>query len=696
MKKFLNNKIIKYFSFLGCLILPLLIEKFVFPNEGISIDRYIIFATIFLFCRLNIYIDRNKLWDFIYRKRYILGLIIFSYCVINGYHGSSISMYNEVVQPNIYVKNSNPFLFKPQLIRGDEWAVTTPFILSQKSKINNLSTINKTIRGTNNIVTLYPKLPVKSITILSNPTLIPFLFLDVNHAFSAYWYLGYFAMFFATFELFMLMTKQNKKYSLLGAVMITFAPATQWWESYNIITYGCLAILMFNKFLENKIFKKKVLYSFLIGFFGSCYIMCLYPAWQISYGYFFLALVIWQLATHKNEINIKNFLILILNVLLICAIIIAPSFITSTDVLNLVNNTVYPGARFSTGGSDWQHLFNYITSIFTPFVNHPNASESSQFISLYPLPLLVAICTVISNIKNKKKDLLLILLVVFTLFLNLWNFIEINDFFAKITLLYMSTPIRTQVTVGFLNVVLLIYILANYAINTVSIKKILISCLLSVILFMISFKIVNNLYTSYFTSKMFVISMLIFIPIMTLFLINYIKADKYLVCLLFLLSCIVGMTIHPVSKGLSVIYDKPFAEKVREIVNHDNDGKWLTIGTVYYLQNYILANGAKVINSTNNYPNYELWDILDKERKYDNIYNRYAHINVNIIDETTNVELLYEDALILNINKYDLCDIKAKYLVTNGLDLSIYNDKDLTFDEIYNYDYSNIYRLSCN
>lgn len=42
-------------------------------------------------------------------------------------------------------------------------------------------------------------------------------------------------------------------------------------------------------------------------------------------------------------------------------------------------------------------------------------------------------------------------------------------------------------------------------------------------------------------------------------------------------------------------------------------------------------SGASVINSTNTYPDLEKWSKIDEEGKYEDVYNRYAHINVEIM-----------------------------------------------------------------
>ena len=48
-----------------------------------------------------------------------------------------------------------------------------------------------------------------------------------------------------------------------------------------------------------------------------------------------------------------------------------------------MNNTVYPGERFSTGGGEWRTLFTYVLQIFYPYKDLANPCEFSQYISLF-------------------------------------------------------------------------------------------------------------------------------------------------------------------------------------------------------------------------------------------------------------------------------------------------------------------------
>ena len=77
-----------------------------------------------------------------------------------------------------------------------------------------------------------------------------------------------------------------------------------------------------------------------------------------------------------------------------------------------------------------------------------------------------------------------------------------------------------------------------------------------------------------------------------------------------------------------------------------------------------MMNGAKTINSTNLYPNLKLWIKIDKNGKYENVYNRYAHIGI-ILAEKTEFRLLTTDSYEVDLTYQNLKDLGIKYYLTD-------------------------------
>lgn len=677
--------------------IPLLVEKFYYFNQEFKVKRAIlIFFGVFLLGMHLFFLSNEKykkILDQIFRKRYIIGFVLFIGLVINGFHGSSLSTYNIVIQGNNEVEDGYPIVGTSRNIRSDEWAVSSMFILSQATEINNFSTTNENWMAESKPVNLYLKAPTKDISILGNPSMIFFLVLPIENAFSAYFFFGYFVLFFATFELLMIITKRNRACSFVGAVAVVLAPANQWWDNSNMIAYGEIAVVTFYYFLQTKSLRNKILYSILIGISGSVYIMTLYPAWMIPYGYFFLMIVIWMLYSQKCNYKWSDFLILIPVVLGVIGIIFVPAFLESSEIFKLTSNTVYPGTRLTIGGYGAVGLVDYFTNLFLPINDSINQSEVSQFISLYPLPMLLSLYYIIKNKMNKKFDLLLVLLFVLSLFLGLWNFIELPEIISKMTMMSMSTVERSNVVLSFVNLIMIILCVANYSSLTVKSKKhIFFIISISIIYILIVSWFSVQKYSIYYNTCMLLVTGSTFLLIAILFLINNKKSNNILLTILLVVSVGAGLTVHPLNKGLNVIYEKPISKQIQKIIKKDEKSKWITVNTPIFTPNYIAANGASVINSTNYVPNFDFWGKIDKTKEYEDIYNRYAHLTIKLTKSHTTVNLIQADWIELNLNVNDLRKVDIEYIVTND-ELEEFENNVIKFNQIYREDGIAIYRV---
>lgn len=655
-------------------------------SNSFSVDRFLILSLISFFFYAHFIFNIKDMYSFIYKKRYLLGLIFLITVTIFGFHGSSISAWNNIIQPNHNINDGGLILGIPRLIRGDEYLVSTPMIFSQVS--NHFSATSNILMGHSSLVTMYPSLPCFNISLLSNIFNIAYLILPISNAFAFCWYGKLLLIFFATFELSMLVTKGNRLYALLGAVLVTLSPACSWWSVMAILGYGALAIVILNLFLKEKKLWFKIIYTLLFSVIGISYIMLLYPAWQVPFGYVYLCFVIWILYENKKELNKSQFTYLIASIVII-AIFVYLIFKQSYSIYLITAATVYPGNRFTTGGYGYHYLFDYMINIFFPCIPFYNPCEFSNFIGLYPIPLVV---TFLSTIKSKKRDILSILLLIVGVFLSLWNYIELPKEMVKLTLLSFSISERTYIVVGYICIFLIIRNMSLNEKEETSKKSKIVSIILSiVIVFSITLLLKEN-FKEFINIYMFIVMNIVFIPIVYMLLLNNKKINKKLSICLIILSLFAGGTVNPISKGTDVLTEKPFAKEIQKIVKEDKNGRWITVSSNYAVANYLVANGASTINSTNYYPNLTLWHMLDKEKKYENVYNRYAHILIELTNEDTNFELLTQDTIKLNINIKDIDILKIDYIVSQEK-IDILESSTITFDDIYAEDGIYIYKL---
>lgn len=621
--------------------------------KELNIFFYLIIS-ILLEITLLLWIKKEKFLKILIEKRYWISFILFLFCVLGKLHGSSINMWDTIIEPsNSFQKDS--YLGVGRAIRSDEWLVNTPYQISQKYNdykvYSNLPRAKKTDMFTPIFV------PIKDILVLTRPFNIGYLLFNEEYGLSIYWYGRLFSLILITFEFFLLLTNKKEKLSLLATFLLVGSPLIQWFYSNYIVDLlisGELTIILLSKFLKEDKKSKKLLFSIGIGLSISWYLFTLYPAWQISLGYIFLLIGIEEI--RKNKLEKKDFLYLLIP-LLIGFIFLFRFLRISKDTLNIILNTVYPGKRNIIGGGTIIEHFLYPISILFPFKNYINPSEASGVFSFFPISFIYSFYYLI---KNKKKDNFLIKsLLSLGIIYSIFCIFKLPNILTKITLLYLVPTERIYPMIGIISLLLLILTLGKIEIKKNNqIPIILISFLLGIIIPIIG----NEKNPKYLNNYLLIGIMILMIGLIYLYLNSSKKKLKYILAILLIgISTSNIIFVNPVNKGIKVLTEKKLSKKINQIIKKDSSN-WIALNSIE-LPNYVLANGGKVINSTNIYPNLELWNKLDKEKKYEDIYNRYAHIEIILTEDKTSFELIQGDYFKCLLNPKDFDKIDFKYII---------------------------------
>lgn len=631
----------------------------------------------------------SKALDFLYKYRFIIMSVIFVLCIILKVSGSSIGCWEGVFN----TKNSDFIVGINRGIRSDEWATFTPMNFAQIE--NGFQYFNTSLRATATDVFMIYALPVKCIFQIFRPFLLGYMVFGAERGLSFFWVSRLIALFLISIDFFMILTKKNKALSLVGAIMITLAPIMQWWFAINgiaeIFIFGELAVIMLYKYLNTDSFKKRLLYLFVIYICAGGYALVLYPAWQIPMVYVFLALAIWVLIENykKEKINLKDVIAIVVTGVLL-GLSMALILNKSMDTIKVVMNTAYPGARFETGGGQLDYLFSYASNIFLSFRSRNligNSCEQALMFTLFPIGLILAIRGLIIN---KKKDKLLICLLVAYVFLGIWCTVGFPKILAKVTLMYNSQSHRALLALGFAEVLILIRSLATIKESISRIPSIILTILLTAII------VIKNImfHGDYLTIKMDIVLAIACLYLFYTALRYNNKICKNLFCIGMIGTMFIcGAMVNPLRFGATIFTKSEVLENVKKIDKEDS-GIWITEGEMYPITNYIAIAGVKTINVTNTYPDLDKWHKLDSEKEYEEIYNRYAHIIVNLSDEEKEekFELPNPDVFAVNMNLDDLDTLNIKYIFTRS-DLERYNNDRYEFKDVYDYNDFKVYKI---
>lgn len=664
-------------------------------NSYDSKTRMLIMAMFFGFVGLHFVFKLKDLYEFIYKHRYKLAAAFLLFVMVFKLSGSSIVNYNDQFQTESDDNRFHPLLGFARMVRTDEWATSTMYILSQGVGSDQFQYFDDELRGTTTDMFTLVNSPVKDILMIGKPFQIMFLLLGNDYGLSFYWYIRLVAMLLGSFEICMLLTNKKKRISLCGMLMITFSSAVQWWYCMDTLIWGQVILLLLNKFLETD--KKSVKYLCGLGEIVAItsYAFVLYPAWQVSFAYVFLVLFIWILIKNfKNGYKINLHDCAVIGVTLLCvAGLLVRWFMLSGDTIAAIMNTDYPGERREVGGGA-TILYAYFYNIFFAYKYCPNPCEASSMLSFYPLPILLSIVFLVLNRKDKKHWKFLIPATVVSIFLTIWCKWGFPEILAKLSLMSMTTAPRATIALGTIQIYMLIYLLGAMDKDTKWINaKVAYVLPIFAVAYMMYQAVVTCSIAGYFGWFKILISAILFgVAIFGIFNIDKEKIRNALLYVLMFIALVTGAMVNPVIRTTDVIYEKPICGKFAEIREAEPDALWLGDDTGIYLNNYMVANGLRTIDSTNVYPNLELFELLlgENAEAQKSSYNRYEHMNINITDEETRIELPAADNMLIWLNYHDLEKLGIDYIVVkNDINERGY---DMEFEQLYYEDGLYIFR----
>ena len=597
-----------------------------------------------------------------YRFRYLIAIAILVFCVVFELSGSSIARLGSLIG-----SPDNGTLFGiPREIRSDEYGVLTPFTCSQYyNHAGPYPYFSETIRGTLTDTGIVYGLPSWSLDTVFRPAYWGYLLLGPAKGLSFFWVSRFLALFLVSFESAMVYTKQNKWLSLTAGLLISLAPAVQWWFAINgfveILVFGQGALLCAHHYMKTNRIRNRIVLSLVFFWCIGGYILTLYPPWMIPFFYVFAALFIAVCLDHRRSFSftVKRDVPIIAGGLILLAACLALIYAKSSDTVSAVLNTVYPGERTSTGGGAFAALFKYGAGIYLPISGkglNINVSESSAFFDFFPLGIIMAFFVMIAE---KKKDRILIPLLSVQGILLIYCIAGFPAPIATIMLLNYTTASRAILAVGFINVLLLIRSLSLIERKPKTALVLGLALILSAAATLLC-RLATGSYIDIFNGILLFVLLAAGMALAMLAVTPEGKKRFAVFCAAVMI--LAGGLVNPVQKGLDTIYENKTVKMI-QTVSTDSDGLWIVEGA-YPLINVPLMVGAPTINSTNVYPDLERWRLLDPGSQYEDVYNRYAHIQIELTDEKTTFQLLNPDVFSVSLNYQDLSKLDVAYVFT--------------------------------
>lgn len=634
-------------------------------------------------------------FELIYKYRFVLSFLLLIMLVSFKISGSSMGCWKLFLGDG----ESGIRLGEPRVWRSDEWGTLTPLCFRQQ--YNTLGAYNRYSQTLGSILTdnmLVYGQPSWDILTLFRPFYWGYLFFGSERGLSWFWYSRLIVLFLSWFELGMLITDGQKKLSVMLSVCVSFAPFLQWWFAINglveMLIYGACFVLGSNYLVSHAFNPRKIAVAVGMAVCAVGYVLTFYPTWMVPVAWGFVPLFLWVVIWKFNRKVLRRVdVVPWLLIFVITAAGLTVLAVTSWDVIKAELNSVYPGnAPSASGGTGLWWMMKYPISLVSRFSMNELIVENSSIICFAPAGFILALWVII---KEKKKDPLLILLLVMNLFLAWYYCVGIPKWLAKMLLLSFVNSNRGPQVLGFLRLTLFA--------RAVALKKKAPKRWLAALAAVISSAVPMRLalgftkyepgglrYEYFDTAEKIVVVWAILAVVF--YLLYRARKSKYTMAVLGVCTVVLASSIwiNPVAKGVPEITKSETMQQIRDLVKEDPQAIWLVVDMAYPATNIPAMAGADCLNTTQTYPQKTRWEMLDKEGEYEDIYNRYCHIRASLGSKTM-LELVSTDYVEVTLSPEDLKKLNIRYIVsTNDFDekiaagtINIFSDSGIEFQKYY-------------
>jgi hypothetical protein len=416
------------------------------------------------------------------------------------------------------------------------------------------------------------------------------------------------------------------------------------------------------------------------------YLFNLYPPFQVPLVYLYLFILLGFLLKTRNFQDIKNNWMWRLGVftavLALFGIFSYHYYTLAKDSYTAMLNTVYPGRRTATGGDLVSGKF--FSEFFGMFMSNGklpskwmNISEVSSFLMFFPVLFYVI---GYECYKYRKIDWLQIVLSVFLLISFTYILVGFPAILNKLSFFSMAEARRFLPIAGIGNIMLLVCVISDNRFKNkfkFSWIEFAVLTVATIIFFIIVGKNINKATDNFFSGSQFTKVTIIFTVIYLLIRYKYLRYATPVLCVILLGINISNAAVNPVTSGLAPILENPVITTTKEIHEKDPQAGWVVFGKGV-MADLLKANGINAFNGVKFIPSMNEMKILDPRKKFDSVYNRFAHIDVVTYinwKDTVNIALANEDGYVIQM---DPCSPRFKKL---GIKYFIF-DYEPTVEEI--------------
>lgn len=579
---------------------------------------------------LTTWINRSVVWR-------VSEPVFFSLCVVlvallfvgMGLTGSSLPL-GQKHAPFVQMNSTN-ILGHDQPIRSDEWLVLTPFAIAQYNHEPRFPVVNTHVGedGQNMLVTSMTSVPVAHVTALAKPATWGFFVFDLRHALAWDWWFPLVGCFLALAFVLNRLSDDHWKHGFLFSALFCCSPYVvgwSFWPAYTVF-FPCVILLCALQVLKTSSLYRLLALGTVMGLAIAGFFFILYPAWQVSVGYVFIALTVGLVIRDKlyHRLNLPRLMAYAL-ALGVAGLLLAAWWWDAREAIHAMAQTLYPGQRLAVGGTTTlPMLLRGFTNMATLQQLNSPLSNQSLVSSFYYLLLPLAALVTVRALQNRISALEWALTAA-CIFLLYYMFVGLPVELARYSLWGRSAPLRADLALGLASLILMRLLLPKSGPpeEATSTTK-TIAFIASIAWVYIIYRSLSQLDDS-LTSGM-PSSLLILILLITAALGYYLitQALKPFIAISLGLSLATTASFHPVNSApsaVSLLAQSTTSDTLARALN----GKRVVVLGSQVPALFLIASGVSVVNGTHYFPQKTLWARLDPKGTQHDVYNRYQHL----------------------------------------------------------------------
>ena len=264
---------------------------------------------------------------------------------------------------------------------------------------------------------------------------------------SLWWNLKFYALLLGTYELFRIITNENKGLSVAGSLIVSCSSLVAYnFTKIDALVFGNIIMVLIDRLLKSEKKKSKVLLAIAIILCSIAYSYTFIP-YAISLGYLYIAFTIFILIRNKEKLKENK-------TSLICTLLISILGMALSKLI-LKNNYLEEPIEFLSG---MNLLYSYLYNVFLPFKNIENKELFASIISVWPVPLIISLYYIY---KNEKHIEFLLPITIIGVMQTLYCSAPVPEIIKKILFSDNVAVYRIMLAVHLSNLFILFYFLGN-------------------------------------------------------------------------------------------------------------------------------------------------------------------------------------------------------------------------------------------